>query len=72
MTVNRETAERVRDTCMRFRSEMRDAHPAVEASSTPEELARINYVLSRVFHHLHGKVLEQIYAEHPDLRVENW
>ena len=49
--MDRETAEHVRDTCLRFRSELREAYPAVEASSTPEDLARFNNVLSRVFHH---------------------
>lgn len=70
--LNQETAERVRDILMQFRAGMRELHHAVQESSTAEEFAQYNDVLRRVFHNLHGKVLERIYTEHPDIRKNGW
>jgi len=72
MIENRETAKLVSETIHRFRDELREIHPSVEATCTPEQFAIYNRAMSRILHHLDSDILQRLYAEHPDIRPKDW
>ena len=72
MISNRETAKLVSETIHRFREQMRQLNPSVEADSTPEQFATYNRALSRILHHLDADILQRLYLDHPDIRPKDW
>jgi len=72
MITNRETAKLVSETIHRFREEMRELHPSVKASSTPEQFQTYNRALSRILHHLDFEILQRLYQAHPDIAPHDW
>jgi hypothetical protein len=72
MIANRETAKRVSETIHRFREELKELHPSVQATSTPEQFATYSRALSRILHHLDADILQRLYQTHPDIRPEGW
>jgi hypothetical protein len=72
MIPNRETAKLVSKTIHRFREQMRELHPSVEANCKAEQFTMYNRALSRILHHLDDDILQRLYVEHPDIRPKDW